>query len=136
MHTSFYTGLPNLRAMNEMDIHCGRALAVAVSVIDWLEFRGSEREALANAKADVLREAHLDVYHDEHTFSRFLYRGDSVEKLRAKLEDAREMLRNRRVEVSSYYDGYPHIVAGVDFSYGIGKDMSEAEAAERLNRSR
>ena len=56
-------------------------MAVAVSVIDWLEFRGPEREAL---KADVLRQAHLDLYHDEHMFSQFLYRGDSVEKLRAK----------------------------------------------------
>src|SRR5712691_4658257 len=63
--TSEVTGLPNRRAFGE----AGTASAVAMSDVDGLkalnEFGYEVGNAVLKAKADVLREACLEAYHDK-----------------------------------------------------------------------
>ena len=63
----------------------------------------------------------------------------SIKELLAKLEHARVILRDRTIVVERA-DGSTLSVTGADFSYGVGKDIDEAESnllshkAERENR--
>jgi GGDEF domain-containing protein len=135
--TSEVTGLPNRRAFGE----AGPALAVAVSDVDGLkalnEYGYETGNAVLKAKADSLREADLEAYHDKG--DEFLYRGNHIKELLAKLERARVILRNRMIVVERA-DGNTLSVTGADFSYGVGKDIDEAEfglkshKAERAGR--
>jgi GGDEF domain-containing protein len=121
--TSELTGLPNRRAFDE----AGRALAVAMCDVDGLkalnDFAYDAGNALLKAKADALREAGLEAYHDKG--DEFLCRGDNTKELQANLERARAVLRNRTVIVQRA-DGNLSFT-GADFSYGVGKDIYEAE---------
>lgn len=132
--TSSATGLPNLRAFEEKDTERAAAV-VAVSVLDWLECRGHDREELVRTKADALREVQLDAYHDEGRFGRFLFRGDSSQEIKSKLEKARQILRAQTFNLSDQHGGR-RVLTGVDFTFGIGKSLPEAEAEERLNRGK
>jgi GGDEF domain-containing protein len=135
--TSEVTGLPNRRAFGE----AGPALAVAVSDVDGLkalnEYGYETGNAVLKAKADSLREAGLEAYHDKG--DEFLCRGNHIKELLAKLERARAILRNRVIVVERG-DGNTLSVTGADFSYGVGKDLDEAEfglkghKAERAGR--
>ncbi len=121
--TSEVTGLPNRRAFDE----AGAALAVECDV-DGLkalnEYGYAAGNAVLKAKADALREAGLEAYHDKG--DEFLCRGTQIKALAAKLERARATLRNRMIVVERP-DGSTLSFTGADFSYGVGKDIDEAE---------
>src|ERR1035441_3925886 len=91
--TSEVTGLPNRRAFNE----AGASLAVAMSDVDGLKalnkYGYEVGNAVLKAKADSLRDAGLEAYHDKG--DEFLCRGNDIKQLQAMLERARAKLRER-----------------------------------------
>jgi len=98
--TSEVTGLPNRRAFDEADA----ASAVAMSDVDGLKALNDQYEyaagnALLRAKAEALREAGLEAYHDKG--DEFIYRGNSIEELQANLARARELLKARTIVIST-----------------------------------
>jgi len=122
--TSEVTGLPNRRAFDE----ARAALAVAMSDVDGLKavnkYGYETGNAVLKAKADALREAGLEAYHDKG--DEFLCRSSDINDLQANLERARAILRDRTIIVERA-DGSTLSVTGADFSYGVGKDIDEAE---------
>jgi GGDEF domain-containing protein len=123
--TSEVTGLPNRRAFDEADV----APAIAMSDVDGLkalndQYGYAAGNALLKAKAEALRQAGLEAYHDKG--DEFLYRGNSIEELQANLERARDILRDCTIVVEQS-DGRTVLFKGADFSYGVGKDTGEAE---------
>jgi GGDEF domain-containing protein len=130
--TSEGTGLPNRRAFDE----AGRAVVVAMCDVDGLkalnDFAYDAGNALLRAMADALREAGLEAYHDKG--DEFLCRGNHIKELRANLERARAILRDCMVMVQRLDGGILSFV-GADFSYGVGKDINEAESALNGNKA-
>jgi GGDEF domain-containing protein len=131
--TSEVTGLPNRRAFDE----AGAASAVAMSDVDGLKALNDKYgydagDALLKAKAVALREARLEAYHDKG--DEFLYRGDSIQKLQADLERARRILRNHTIVVERA-EGSALRFTGADFSYGVGKDIAEAETRLKSHKA-
>lgn len=131
--TSEMTGLPNRRAFDEAE----PALAVGMSDVDGLKalndlFGYDAGNALLKAKAHALRLAGLDAYHDKG--DEFLYRGNSAAELGAALERAGCALRTSTIALECA-DGGPLRFTGADFSYGVGKDISEAERALRVHKA-
>lgn len=123
--TSQVTGLPNGRAFEEAE----KSPAVGMSDADGLKafndkFGYDEGNKLLKAKADALKEAGLDAYHEKG--DEFLYRGANPEELNAKLEKAREILRNREFTIKQK-DGTVLRLKGVDFSYGTDAEKAGAE---------
>lgn len=123
--TSEVTGLPNRRAFDE----AGVAPAVAMSDLDGLKalndrFGYDVGDVFLRAKGDALREVGLEAYHDKG--DEFLYRGNDVGELMAKLECARAILRNRTIVVEMVNVETLQLTGG-DFSYGVGNDLDEAE---------
>lgn len=122
--TSEVTGLPNRRAFRE----AGAALAIVISDVDGLkalnEYGYEVGDAILKAKADALREAGLEAYHDKG--DEFLCRGYDIKNLQAQLERARAILRDQTIVVERANRSALNIT-GVDFSYGIGRDIHEAE---------
>jgi GGDEF domain-containing protein len=122
--TSEVTGLPNRRAFDEAKA----ALAVAMSDVDGLKavnkYGYETGNAVLKAKADALREAGLEAYHDKG--DEFLCRSSDINDLQANLERARAIFRDRTIIVERA-DGSTLSVTGADFSYGVGKDIDEAE---------
>lgn len=133
--TSEKTGLPNRRAFDEAE-HRNPAPVVAMSDADGLKafndkFGYEKGDELLKAKAEALRQAGVEAYHDKG--DEFLYRADEPASLNGKLEKAREILRNREFSVT--VDGEPVTLKGVDFSYGTGKDLVAAEQALKAHKS-
>jgi len=64
-----------------------------------------------------------------------LCRGSRTEQLQAKLERARAILRDHTILLERG-DGSTVRIAGADFSYGVGKDMDEAELGLRSHKAR
>jgi GGDEF domain-containing protein len=130
--TSEVTGLPNRRAFEER----GPAIVVAISDVDGLKalnkYGYSVGDAILTAKADALREAGLEAYHDKG--DEFLYRGDSIEELQADLERARGILRNHTIVVERA-DSSALRFTGADFSYGVGKDIAQAETRLKSHKA-
>jgi GGDEF domain-containing protein len=130
--TSEVTGLPNRRAFDE----AGWAPAVAMSDVDGLKTLNQlgydAGNALLRAKADSLRGARLEAYHDKG--DEFLCRGDNTKELQENLERARAILRARTVIVKRP-DGRSLSFTGADFSYGVGKDIDEAELSLKWHKS-
>jgi GGDEF domain-containing protein len=131
--TSEVTGLPNRRAFDE----AGAATAVAMSDVDGLKALNDKYgydagDALLKAKAVALREARLEAYHDKG--DEFLYRGNSIEKLQADLERARAIFRDHTIVVERA-DGSTLRFRGADFSYGIGKDIAQAETRLKSHKA-
>src|SRR6266849_3426431 len=114
--TSEVTGLPNRRAFDE----AAQPVAVAMSDVDGLKalnkFGYEAGNALLRAKADALRVAGLEAYHDKG--DEFLYRGDDANGLRVNLERARGILKCRTISVQPP-DGRILSFTGADFSYGV-----------------
>lgn len=134
--TSEKTSLPNKRAFDEAE-WTKPAAGLAQSDADGLKalndkFGYAAGDELLRAKADALREAGLDAYHEKG--DEFLYRGGSPEELKEKLEKAREILRNRVIEVETH-DGKKLRFKGADFSYGTGKNVGESEAGLKQHKS-
>src|SRR5208282_4301512 len=88
--------------------------------------------AVLKAKASALREAALEAYHDKG--DEFLCRGNHIQELLAKLERARAILRERTIAVERS-DGSILSITGADFSYGVGKDIDEAESGLRNHKA-
>jgi GGDEF domain-containing protein len=130
--TSEVTGLPNRRAFNE----AGAAPAVAMSDVDGLKalnkYGYETGNAVLKAKTDALREAGLEAYHDKG--DEFLCRSSDINDLQANLEHARTILRDRTIVVERA-DGSTLSVTGADFSYGVGKDIDEAESALQRHKA-
>jgi GGDEF domain-containing protein len=130
--TSDVTGLLNRRAFDE----AGTALAVAMSDVDALKalnkYGYEAGNAVLKAKASALREAALEAYHDKG--DEFLCRGNHIQELLAKLERARAILRERTIAVERS-DGSILSITGADFSYGVGKDIDEAESGLRNHKA-
>lgn len=130
--TSEVTRLPNRRAFDE----AGSAVAVAMSDVDGLnalnKYGYEVGNAVLKAKADVLCEAGLEAYHDKG--DEFLCRGHNIKALLAQLERARAMLRDRTILVAQT-DGSALSVTGADFSFGVGKDINEAEFLLRSHKT-
>ena len=130
--TSEVTGLPNRRAFGE----AAAAFAVAMSDVDGLKALNEHGYEVGNAvlkaKADALREADLEAYHDKG--DEFLCRGNQLKELVAKLERARAILRERTI-VLERADGSTLSVTGADFSYGVGTDIDGAESDLRSHKA-
>ncbi len=129
--TSKVTGLPNRRAFDEAD-----SPAVAMSDADGLKalndkFGYAAGDALLRAKAEALREAGVDAYHDKG--DEFLYRGNSPAELAEKLETAKQILRDKTIIAN--VDGEIKQFKGAQFSYGAGKDIAEAEAGLKADKA-
>jgi predicted signal transduction protein with EAL and GGDEF domain len=126
------TGLPNRRAFEER----GPAIVVAISDVDGLKalnkYGYSVGDAILTAKADALREAGLEAYHDKG--DEFLCRGVDAKDLTARLECSRGILRNRAIKVNRT-DGTVLWIEGADFSYGIGRNLEEAELSLRNHKA-
>jgi len=86
-------------------------------------------DALLKAKAEALREAGLEAYHDKG--DEFLYRGNSIEELQANLALAERLLKARTI-VFRGSDGSTFSFSGAEFSYGVAEDLHGAES--RLKR--
>lgn len=134
--TSHKVDLPNGRAFDEAE-RDHPAPAVAMSDADGLKafndkFGYAAGDALLKAKADALKAAGLDAYHEKG--DEFLYRGKSKEELIGKLERARDILRNRVFDVTMD-DGRVLHLKGVDFSYGAGKELREAESGLHTHKA-
>jgi len=132
--TSQVTGLPNRRAFDE----AGPATAVAMSDVDGHKalndkYGYSAGDALLQAKAVALRQAGLEAYHDKG--DEFWHRGSSIKELRADLERARGILRNHTIVVERA-DGRTLRFKGADFSYGIGKDIAQAETRLKSHKAK
>ena len=122
--TSEVTGLPNRRAFEE----AGAAQAVGMCDVDGLkavnDYGYETGNALLWAIADALRETGLEAYHDKG--DEFLCRGNQIEELKNKLEWAKAILRDRAILVYRS-DGSTLSITGAAFTYGVGKDIGEAE---------
>ena len=128
--TSEVTGLPNRRAFGE----AGLALAVAMSDVDGLKalnkFGYEAGNAVLKAKADALRRAGLEAYHDKG--DEFLCRGKHIEGywLSSNVpEPSFGIARSERP------DGSTLNITGADFSYGVGKDIDEAESGLQSHKT-
>ena len=88
--------------------------------------------AVLKANADALRKAGLEDYHDKG--DEFLCRGNHTQELLAKLECVRAILRASTIVVKRA-DGSTLSITGADFSYGVGKDIDEAEFAVRNHKA-
>ena len=131
--TDTKTGLPNRRAFDEAQ-RSRPAAFVGMSDADGLKalndkFGYEAGDSLLAAKAEALRMAGLEAYHDKG--DEFLYRADSDPA--SKLEKAREILRS--APITATVDGKPATFKGADFSYGTGKDISAAESGLKAHKS-
>jgi GGDEF domain-containing protein len=131
--TSQVTGLPNRRAFDE----ASAAPLVAMADMDALKALNNYGYEVGNAvllaMARAMHKAGLEGYHDKG--DEFLCRGGNIKELLSKLEQARSILRNNTVIVTRP-DGSSLNVRGADFSYGIGKDIEEAEWALTQHKGR
>lgn len=131
--TSHVVDLPNRRAFDDAP----KSSAVAMSDADGLKalndkFGYEAGNELLKAKAEALKESGLDAYHEKG--DEFIYRGASPEELSSKLDKAREILRNRTIEVQMA-DGSVKRFKGADFSHGAGTDLKAAEAGLKTHKS-
>lgn len=129
--TSEKTGLPNRRAFDESD----PSPAVGMSDADGLKalndkFGYEAGDALLKAKGEAFQEAGVDAYHDKG--DEFLQKGG--DDLRAKMEKARENLRNKVIQFEAA-DGTIKRFKGADFSYGIGESTDEAEQGLKSHKT-
>ena len=126
--TSHVVDLPNRRAFDEAQAK-EPARSVAMSDADGLKalndrFGYEAGNELLRAKAEALRAAGVEAYHDKG--DEFLYRGESEKDLKERLEQARRELRGRIIEVKTV-EGNVLRFKGADFSHGTGKDLDDAE---------
>ena len=133
-YTSEVTGLPNRRAFEEKNdprYHGGKAAPIiGYADLDGLKafndtYGHDAGDNLLKAAAEAMKAAGVEAYHlsgDE-----FAFRANSVIDLSSKLAQARDILRKMPIEVEK--QGIKGVFKGVDFSFGIGKDLKEADEA-------
>lgn len=123
--TSSLTGLPNERAFYEKPPSKYVAMSDADGMKAFNDTHGHDAgDALIKAHAQALREAGVDAYHQKG--DEFIYRGDSHGALKSGLEKARQIFRNSEFTVTTK-SGAVKTFKGTDFSYGIGKELIDAE---------
>lgn len=137
LYQSDKTELPNKRAFDWAEKTRGPAKAIGMSDADGLKAMNDKHgyaagDALLKAKADALREAGLEAFHDKG--DEFMFRGDSPEDMTAKLDKAKDILQNKVIEFKDSQGNVRHF-SGAQFSYGTGSDLSTAEAALKANKS-
>lgn len=122
------TGLGNERAFHEAEAKSPAKLQ-AYSDLDGLgaindKFGHDAGNQLLMAKAAALKGAGVDSYrlHGDE----FAHRGEGTE-LSDKLEKAREGLRNTHFHFIDPHTKQGYDVSGIDFSYGTGKEQTEAD---------
>ena len=119
------TGLPNREAFDQ-----GKASPfVAVAAVDLMkvfnDFYGNiAGDALLRRLAKILLNVGLDAYHQQG--DEFLCKGESREELNVKLSQARKIFRE---PFQVYADGRIQPIEGTDFSFRIGTNPEEQEAA-------
>lgn len=124
------TGLPNFQAFED-----GKASPfVAVVDVDYLRFFNEyfghiAGDVLLRRIAKALVGAGLDAYH--YQADKFLCKGESREELTNKLVQAREFCRE---PFQIYFHGGARTIEGAGFSFGIGANAAEMQAA--LQRSK
>jgi GGDEF domain-containing protein len=127
---SALTGLPNRQAFDE-----GKASPfVAIADVDLMrtfnDFYGHiAGDALLRRLAKMLIGVGLEAYH--HRGDEFLCKGEFRQELNEKLSHARQIFRE---PFQVYADGRVQTIEGTDFSFGIGTNPKEGEAA--LNEAR
>lgn len=127
--TQQVTQMPNVRAFHEADA-VAPAKFYAMSDADGLKalndkFGYDAGNELLKAKANALKQAGLEAYHEKG--DEFRYRGaTSLADLQAKLEKARQILKNTVIRVTKP-DGTVMKFTGADFSYGAGENIPDAE---------
>ena len=130
--TSEVTGLPNRRAFDE----AAPCPVISLSDLDGLKalnkYGYAVGDAILKAKGEALLEAGLDAYHDKG--DEFLCRAVDGDELRARLESAKTILRNRPILVE-LHNGTILRVCGADFSYGIGTTLEDAETHLRSQKT-
>jgi N12 class adenine-specific DNA methylase/GGDEF domain-containing protein/2'-5' RNA ligase len=131
--TSDKVPLPNRRAFDES----GPSKVVGMSDADGLKamndkFGYEAGDALLKAKAEALREAGLDAYHDKG--DEFLFRGNDAKELKTKLQRASEILQNRIIEVTTN-DGQTLQFKGANFSFGVGSSLGTAETGLKQHKA-
>jgi GGDEF domain-containing protein len=130
--TSQVTRLPNRRAFDE----ASPATAIAMADMDGLKALNKYGYDVGNAvllaMGHALRQVGLEAYHDKG--DEFLCRGCDIDELVAKLEHARSLLRHH-VAIVERADGGRLNIRGADFSYGVGKNIDQAELALRSHKT-
>jgi GGDEF domain-containing protein len=131
--TSQTVDLPNKRAFDEAP----KSPVVGFSDADGLKafndrFGYAAGDALLNAKAEALKAAGVDAYHEKG--DEFLHRGGDPQVLRQQLETARQILRETIIVVEEKDGSVSHLI-GADFSFGVGTDVRQAEAGLKAHKS-
>jgi GGDEF domain-containing protein len=127
---SALTGLPNRQAFDN-----GRASPfVAIADVDRMRifnhcYGHIAGDALLRRLAKILISVGLDAYHQRG--DEFLCKGECREELSTKLSQARQIFREA---FQVYAEGRVQTIEGTDFSFGIGTNWGEQEAA--LNHAR
>lgn len=137
--TSRKTGLPNrtdFEERNDPAFGGTPAPIVGMSDVDGLKafndtYGYAAGDKLLKAKADALREVGIEAYHDKG--DEFLYRAETSASLTDQLEKARKILRETPIEVTK--DGKTEIFKGVDFSFGVGRDLADAEGNQKTAKA-
>lgn len=128
--------LPNRRAYDAAEKTAASPI-VGMSDADGLKalndkFGYEAGNALLRAKAEALKAAGVDAYHEKG--DEFLQRSHDEVSLKAGMEKARHILRNSIIEVDMA-DGSVRRFKGADFSYGVGHDLTAAETGLKAHKS-
>jgi GGDEF domain-containing protein len=118
------TGLPNRRAFEKAKA----SPFVAIADVIYMRIFNNMFGPIAGDKllcrlGHILISAGLDAYHDG---DEFLCKAESHQELSAKLSHARQMFRE---PFQTYAEGRIQAIEGLDFSFAIGTNLAEAEAA-------
>lgn len=135
--TNQVTGIPNRRAFEEADLHPMRA-SIDVDSLKWIN------DNMGHETGDkMLREIAGALHkHTDDSFGVFHVSGDEFiahglneKTLRAKLDAARQKLKGITIK-ATMPDGTVITKEGLGFSYGIGREISEAEAGLQADKFR
>ncbi|HEY2496570.1 MAG TPA: hypothetical protein VGK24_05835 [Candidatus Angelobacter sp.] len=130
------TGLPNKKAFTAAE-NSANAKAYAMSDADGLKALNDKYgyeagNALLKAKADALRETGLEAYHEKG--DEFLFRGESAEDLKDKLDEANDILKNKKITVETT-DGKVLKFKGAQFSHGEAENLASAETQLKASKA-
>ena len=124
---SVRTGLPSRRAFDERGV---TPFVAVVDVDSMLAFNDqysyAAGDALLRRIADLLIRVGLEAFHNRG--DEFLCKGESYQELNLKLSEAQRILSQEPFPVREP-NGRIHTIEGVDFCYGIGTSLEEAELA-------
>ena len=137
--TSRVTGLPNLQDFEEHnDLKYGGTPSPVVgrSDVDGLKafndtYGYEAGNQLLRAKADAIRQVGVEAYHEKG--DEFLYRSTDPIQLSEKLKQAQQILKDTTITVEKNGKKIPY--KGISFSFGLGKDLDEAEVEQKRSKA-